>query len=84
VFEDNVNVYSSYTLPAWVADYPAHRFAEMIYGVSAQQIDEVLAKTRSQNIGYVFISDDHISTGSPYDTLPTYWESLNETVAAGC
>jgi hypothetical protein len=77
-FEDAANVSMEYELPAWVHDFPADRFIQLIYGVSVDQIDEVLAKTRASNTGFVWITDDHVNTGSPYNTLPTYWSSLNE------
>ena len=44
----------------------------------------VLATARASNAGYVWITDDHISTGSPYDTLPTYWSGLNAAAGSGC
>lgn len=84
VFEDNINVFNSYWLPDWIKDYPANRFANLIYGVSADQVDEVIARTKAMNIGYVWITDDHINTGSPYNLLPTYWESINQQTAADC
>jgi hypothetical protein len=84
VFEDNAVVYSTYELPAWISEYPASRFAQMIYGVTEGNIDQVLAKALASNAGYVWITDDHISTGSPYDTLPSYWQELNTIVGAGC
>jgi hypothetical protein len=34
-FEDAANVYMEYELPAWVHDFPADRFIQLIYGVSA-------------------------------------------------
>jgi hypothetical protein len=84
VFEDSASVYKSYELPAWIDEYPARRFAEIIYGVTEENIDWVLKKTRESNVGYVWITDDHISTGSPYNTLPSYWKELNATLVKGC
>ena len=44
----------------------------------------VLAKTRAGNAGFVWITDDHIDSGSPYNTLPTYWSAHNEQLSEGC
>ena len=84
VFEDNVNVYSTYSLPAWIDDYPANRFEQLIYGVAEDQVDDFMVKSRDSNIGYVWITDDHISNGSAYNSLPSYWSDLNTAVSAGC
>jgi hypothetical protein len=84
VFEDAATVYATYQLPAWIDKYPSHRFAQMIYGVTAENIDWVMTKARESNAGYIWITDDHISSGSPYNTLPSYWEDLNARVDAGC
>jgi hypothetical protein len=84
VFEDSAEVYANYTLPSWISEFPANRFAQMVYGVPEEDHDEVLATIRASNAGYVYITDDHISNGSPYNTLPTYWEDLNTTVSSGC
>ncbi|MCC6790858.1 MAG: discoidin domain-containing protein, partial [Thermomicrobiales bacterium] len=84
VFEDAATVYASYQLPAWIDDYPSHRFAQMIYGVTEENIDWVMTKARESNAGYIWITDDHISSGSPYNTLPSYWEDLNALVDTGC
>jgi hypothetical protein len=83
-FEDAASVYVDYELPAWIHEFPAHRFIQMVYGVNEDNIDTVLAKTRESNAGFVWITDDHINTGSPYNTLPTYWESLNTQLTEDC
>jgi hypothetical protein len=84
VFEDAMNVFLAYTPPSWMKDYPADRFMNLIYGVPEDQVDQIIQITRERNLGTVWITDDHINTGSPYNTLPTYWSSLNQKLAAGC
>lgn len=84
VFEDAMNVFLAYTPPAWIQDYPADRFMNLIYGVPADRVDEIIQITRERNLGHVWITDDHINTGSPYNTLPTYWSSLNQTMSNSC
>jgi hypothetical protein len=84
VFEGSLSNYENYTLPSWLADYPSNRFAEIVYDVPANMAGSVLARVRANNVGYVWITDDNADTGSPYDSLPSYWSSLNQQVDATC
>gem|GEM_PF-537571 len=83
-FEDSAEVYADYELPSWVYDYPANRFAQFVYHVTAENRDEVLAKTRALNAGYVWITDDNVTEENPFHVLPTYWTELNAELSAGC
>ena len=82
-FEDTGANYSSFMPPSWQANYPANRFANIVYGVSsvaAMRAD--VSQAAQHNNGYLYVTDgtDTASSGyNPYASLPSYW---NQFVAA--
>jgi Spherulation-specific family 4/Fibronectin type III domain len=65
------------------------KFWHLIYNVPNQSaMQEVVARSRNQNAGYVYVTDDLITydgqgniTGFPWDTIPPYWNNELVTVA---
>jgi len=74
LFEDTAATYSTFTMPAWVYTYPADRFWHIVHTASLSELDIVLAEAEGRNAGYIYVTDDVES--NPYDSLPSYWESL--------
>jgi hypothetical protein len=64
------------------------KFWNLIYDVpDAPSMQAVIAQSKRQNVGYVFVTDDQLTfddsgtvTNFPWDTIPSYWE--RELVAA--
>ncbi len=71
--------FSTYRRPAWAKDYPAERFAALLYEVEspARMKDNVL-EMRDRQIGNCFITD--AKQPNPWDRLPRYWEEEVEAV----
>jgi hypothetical protein len=70
-YESNTG-YSSFMPPAWQANYPASRFANIVYGVpgaAAMQTDVSLAA--HSDAGWLYVTDGNGT--NPYGALPSYW-----------
>ena len=72
VIFENGSGWSAYAPDAYVSNYPAARFAALVYNTP----DEATMRSNvdfavHRNIGYVYVTDD--SGANPWDTLPTYW-----------
>src|SRR5262249_29406718 len=84
IFEGPAAAYADYqpTGPApWVASYPRHRFANLVYAVNdAESMQQALTAARQTNAGSVFITDDKLP--NPYRGLPRYWTEELAAVAA--
>jgi hypothetical protein len=82
IFEGSWASYQHLALPAWVASYPADRFAHTIYATPASAIDPAVRLARARHAGYLYLTPD--SGSNPYDTLPSYWPQERAAVAAAC
>jgi hypothetical protein len=76
-----LNYVTDVVFPSWQQNYPATKFWHAIYNCSAANYPAVLAKTRTNNVGYVWITDDVLP--NPYDVNPTYLTSLAADVRDG-
>lgn len=67
--------YPATEFPDWIYDYPAARFAHVVYHTPSDEatLQSVLDLARQRNAGYIYITDRDIS--ELYQTLPSYWES---------
>ena len=77
--------YSSYTgihVPSWAYRYSPSRFANTIYATAGSQVNHVINLSRSRNAGYLYVTNR--SGSNPYDGLPSYWETENSAITAGC
>ena len=84
VFENSYANYVNAQIPSWVYNYPSTRFVNTIYAASASQWQNALSLSQSRNAGDVYITDDTDDAGNPYDSLPSYWSSLNAAIASAC
>jgi hypothetical protein len=62
-----------FTPPPWMADYPASRFAAVLYKVrEAGRMKEAVGRAPGARVGYCYLTDDE--PPNPWDRLPRYWE----------
>ncbi|MEO5874890.1 MAG: spherulation-specific family 4 protein [Streptosporangiaceae bacterium] len=73
-FEGPLSAYTAAQPPAWTLQGPGKRFCALVYGVSAGDLDSVLALAGQRNTGVVFVTDR--SGVNPYDELPSYFPKL--------
>ena len=67
--------YATFAPPAWTANYPAERFANIVYHVPDEAtMTNYLDLSSTRNVGLVYFTNDVLP--NPYDTLPPYWDEL--------
>jgi hypothetical protein len=81
VYEGSYADYAGLQVPGWVRDYPASRFAQVVYSTPAADLDGALRLSQGRNAGYIYVTDN--SGPDPYGSLPSYW-SAEETVIGRC
>lgn len=82
VFEGSYASYLGLREPRWVSRYQPARFAEVIYGVPAAGLSDVMGLSRRRRAGYVYVTG---SAGrNPYRALPAYWSREDAIIAAYC
>jgi hypothetical protein len=80
VFEDSYANYVKLDVPKWVDDYPASKFAYVIYGASSSQLADAISMSQRRHVGYIYVTPN---TGvNPYISLPSYWASEDAIIAA--
>lgn len=80
IFEDGTG-WAGYVPDAYVARYPASRFAVLLHDIAtpaAMRASVDLAVRR--NVGYVYATNDGLP--DPWDSLPSYWTDLVACVSA--
>jgi Spherulation-specific family 4 len=82
VYENTYADYVNLSMPRWVDNYPAAKFAYTIYATSSSRLTSAISLSQRRHAGYVYVTD---KTGSnPYSSLPSYWSSEDAIVAAKC
>ncbi len=81
-FEDSFKAYTSYSSSDWINKYPASRFMHLVYKTSSANLAKALLRSRSFNVGHVYITSDDLP--NPWDTLPTYWSQEVSAINQGC
>lgn len=56
--------------PAWNTGYPASKFSALQYSANIDQMRAFVANAKTQNIGYIYVTDD--IAPNPWDALPAY------------
>lgn len=70
------NTYASYVklrVPGWVRNYPAAKFAYVIYATSGSELAGAISLSQRRNAGYIYVTGN--SGTNPYSSLPAYWPS---------
>jgi Spherulation-specific family 4 len=80
VFEGSYAEFVNLKVPGWADDYPAGKFAYVIYGATRSQLDAAISTSRRRHAGYVYVTPN-VGT-NPYSSLPSYWTSENAIIAA--
>lgn len=84
-FEGSYSTLTANPPPAWVYNYPASRFANVLQLPDSQpdsqsaSLAAALSLTRADHAGYVYVADQ-----PNYSALPTYWRAEDADVTAGC
>lgn len=78
IFENTYSVYSSWTPPSYVSNYPTSKFWNVVYDVPTQaDMEGVISQSKTDDAGYVYVTDRTLdATHFPYDQLPNtdaYW-----------
>lgn len=68
IYENDPSI--ALTTPAWAANYPASKFAVLQYAASIEQMRSLVALAKSQNIGYIYVTND--IKPNPWNDLPSY------------
>lgn len=78
VFEGTYNTYKTWVKPSWTANYPAAKFAHLVYAASGSSaMRNAIKWSHQRNAGNVYVTNDVLS--NPWDSLPAYWSTeLNE------
>jgi hypothetical protein len=82
VFEGSESAFTAAnnTFPAWMASYPASRFAATVSAGTTAGVGADVTEAAANRIGNVYVDDE---TGSPtYAALPTFWSAEVADVAA--
>ena len=74
-YEDVGSDYATNVPEPWTTTASAKQFANIVIEVpDAAAMLADLAQARSQNVGYVYFTDDG-ADGNPYDSLPSYFQA---------
>jgi hypothetical protein len=80
VFEtDGPSGFPTWAPPAWTANYPAGKFYVLPYNSSAANMTGFVARAAANNVGWIYVTDDTLN--NPWDTLPSYFETLVSAAA---
>jgi hypothetical protein len=82
VFEGSMSSYATYAPAAWMKNYCATLFGNIVYDVpTLGDMQQVLAQSVLNGSGSAYVTDEQLNppTGYLYDRMPSYW---NEEVAA--
>src|SRR5207344_3123205 len=83
IFEGTPSAYSGFTPSTWTTNYPASKFAHLIYGATGtSSLTSVLAQSATRRAGYVYVTNDTLP--NPWDTLPSYWTTEVTQVNQAC
>jgi len=76
-FESSSTEYrSGYSPPSWLNDYPAERFAHIVYDEpSTFGMVNILSLVIDRKAGFAYVTDDDLVMDNPYDEIPSYWTS---------
>ena len=81
-YEGSYARYASLRVPAWVARYPAARFAHVVYATPGARLAETLRLALRRHAGYVYVTS--MAGRNPYRSLPHYWAAEDAMAAKVC
>ncbi|MGB3294847.1 MAG: spherulation-specific family 4 protein [Phormidesmis sp.] len=83
VFENQADAWRNHLFPAYMADANAQQFAAMVHTTNGtEEMRNIAAQAKDNNIGYIFITDDRIDGAdqNPWNQLPAYWTEEIEAI----
>ncbi|MBK8478620.1 MAG: hypothetical protein IPL39_20770 [Opitutaceae bacterium] len=69
--------FPTWTPPVWTAGYPASKFYVLPYNSSAADMAAYVTRAAANRAGWIYVTDDTLP--NPWDTLPSYFETLVTT-----
>ena len=83
VYENPYTNYASAQIPSWAYNYPASKFAHLVYATpDSASMQSVVALAQQRNVGYLYVTNDDLP--NPWDTLPSYWANEVSQLNATC
>ena len=79
-FEGTYAAYLRTDVPGWVDDYPAAKFAYIIYGAPESRLASTFSTAQTKHVGYMYVTPNN--GANPYRSLASYWERENAIIAA--
>jgi hypothetical protein len=70
-FEGSRSSYSTWEPLAWTRRYPASKFWHLVFDVSQSQLGQTVGAAKTKWTGTVFMTDDSIADGNPWDEYPS-------------
>lgn len=79
-FEADMAAYRTQTFPNWHATAPTENICHIVHDVESTEVEEALDLAAARNVGLIYLTDD--SGANPYDTIPSYFDTLDAAVGA--
>jgi hypothetical protein len=80
IFESAGQEWPKYQPSPYLSKYDRQHFALMLHNVPDRQtMEKYLDLAVQRNIGYVYITDDKVTT-NPWDSFPSYWSAEVESI----
>lgn len=79
-FEGTYAEYLRASVPGWVDDYPAAKFAYIAYGVPESRLADVISTSKLKHVGYIYVTPN--TGANPYRSLAGYWARESSIIAA--
>jgi hypothetical protein len=82
-FEGSYASYQHLSVPRWVGQYQASRFAHVVYGTPASGVSNAISLARRRHAGHLYLTNLP-GEPNPYNALPSYWNREAAAVPSGC
>ena len=79
-FEGTYAEYLGLDVPSWVDDYPAAKFANVIYGAPESGLASAISTAQRRHVGYIYVTPD--TGANPYGSMAGYWTREDAIIAA--
>ena len=74
-FEGNQTQYVNYQPLPWTRSYPSGMFCNLILGVpDSASMNAFIAAAIGKNVGWIYITNYDVTSGSPYGSVPDYFK----------
>lgn len=80
VFEGTYAEYLRLGVPGWVDQYPAAKFAYVVYGAPESTLASVISTAQRRHVGSIYVTPN--TGANPYRSLASYWAREDAIIAA--